>query len=591
MTIRSLRRALGAVPSLAIIASLLATSLPAMAQSVPDVPRNRTLISQGWDFHNQVPAPDNFHPYAGVLLHARNSLHYTVTEHLFYTNHNTNELIPWLAESYAYNDDFTEVTVKLRDGVKWSDGEAFDGEDVAFTFDLLKGAAPDLLFSSAIAEWVESATVPDPLTVVIKLKKPGPRWAADFLATGQSTRFIVLPQHIWADKDAKTFTNFDLAAGWPVGTGPYKLVKSDANSLFYDLRDSWWAVEAGLVPEMPKVQRIVYVPATAEAMPQLYASNQIDLGRSIQPGAYEAIRVQNPALVSWNEEGPIWGTPDGCTFAVMFNTQRAPWDNRLLRQAINYAIDREQYVNLAYEGSVTQAVLPVSSYQGMLDYVDQVTADSGADALNGPDLAKVDELMAEAGYSKNAGGFWADAAGTLLQVELDVAQGDPSGPVLVEQFRQAGFDAIFRSMQLTAQVEGVTSGNFSLAVRPHCGSLYDPWQTLEHFHSKYARDPGVAVPNLRAPTRYANPELDALLDQMEKRQPSPDDAEYMDLVRQATEIFVRDLPEISLAEEFHTLVFNSTYWTGWPNAENPYIAPYIPWEGFARVIHNLEPTQ
>ncbi|MGV3649877.1 MAG: ABC transporter substrate-binding protein, partial [Devosia sp.] len=424
-----------------------------------------------------------------------------------------------------------------------------------------------------------------------KLKKPGPRWAADFLATGQSTRFIVVPKHIWDGQDAKTFANFDLAKGWPVGTGPYKLVKSDANSLFYDLRDSWWAVDAGVVDAMPKVERIVYVPATAEAMPQLYASNQIDLGRSIQPGAYDAIRFQNPALVSWNKEGPVWGTPDGCTFAIMFNNQRAPWDNRLLRQAINYAVDREQYVNLAYEGSVTQAVLPVSSYQGMLDYVDQMAEDVGADALNGPDLAKVDELMAEAGYTKNGEGFWADSAGAVLQVELDVAQGDPSGPVLVEQFRQAGFDSIFRASQLTAQVEAVTTGNYSLAVRPHCGSLYDPWQTLEHFHSKYSRDPGQPVPNLRAPTRYNNPEMDALLNQMEQMQPSPDDPAYMDLVQQATEIFVNDLPEISLAEEFHTLVFNTTYWTGWPDAENPYIAPYIPWEGFARVIHNLEPTQ
>jgi peptide/nickel transport system substrate-binding protein len=51
-----------------------------------------------------------------------------------------------------------------------------------------------------------------------------------------------------------------------------------------------------------------------------------------------------------------------------------------------------------------------------------------------------------------------------------------------------------------------------MSVFPHCGSLYDPWQTLEHFHSKYAAEGRRGVKNLRAPTRYANPELDALLD-------------------------------------------------------------------------------
>lgn len=580
---------LAAGASAIVVAGALMTSLdPASAQ---DVPREKTLISQGWDFHNQVPAPDNFNPYAGVLLHQRNSLHYTVNEALFYTNHNTNELIPWQAESYSYNDDFTEVTINLRDGVTWSDGEAFDAEDVVYTFDMLKAAAPDLLFSSAIAEWVESAEAVDAHTVRVTLTKPGPRWAADFLATGQATRFVVVPKHIWEGEDAKTFGNYDPEKGWPVGTGPYRLAKADSNSLFYDLRDGWWAMAAGLADAMPEVERVIYVPATQEAMPQLYANNQIDIGRSIQSGAYEAIRAQNPALVSWNEEGPVWGAPDGCTFALTFNTQKPPFDDVDVRRAINYAVDRDQISSLAFEGSMPKAVLPFSSYQGMLDYVSKIEEEAGALALDDPSIEKVDELMTGAGYKKDDGGMWTGADGNRLALGIEVQQGDPLGPVLAEQLRQAGFDALFRAQQDTAHVEAVRTGNFQLAVRPHCGSLYDPWQTLEHFHSKYAAPEGQAATSLRALTRYSNPQMDELLDKMEQMQPSPDDAEYMELVREATTIFVRDLPEISLAEELHTMVFNTTYWTGFPTAKDPYVAPYIPWEGFALVIHNLEPRQ
>lgn len=574
----------------ASLVALLATTGLAPAQTVPDVPRNRTLISQGWDFYNQVPSIDNFNPYAGVLLHQRNSLHYTVNEVLFYTNHNTNETTGWQAESYSYNDDFTEVTIKLRDGVKWSDGEPFTAEDVAFTFDMLKGAAPDLLFSSQIAEWVASATVVDPLTVVVKLNKPGPRWVKDFLATGQSTRFVTVPKHIWEGQDPKTFANFDLAKGWPVGTGPFKLVKSDANSLFYDLRDSWWALDAGLVSAMPQVQRVVYVPATAEAMPQLFATNQIDMGRSIQAGQFEAIKVQNPALVAWNEQGPVWGGPDGCTYAIRFNTQVAPFDNPAFRHAVNAALDRDQVVNIAYEGSMMRATLPFSSYPGMQDYTDQLKDVPGVADIDahGPDI--VAKYMTEAGFTKS-GDKWANADGSPLQIELQVAQGDPSGPVLSQQLQAAGFDALLNVQQGTAMNDAMAAGNFQMTMGPHCGSLYDPWQTLEHFHSKYAAKPGEASKNLRAVTRYANPELDAVLDKLEQMQPSPDDATYVDLVKQATAILVRDLPEITLVEETQTLVYNTTYWKGWPSATNPYMASFIPWEGFARVVQSLQPTQ
>lgn len=573
-----------------LMAGLLVSSA-VVAQDIPDVPRNRTLISQGWDFYNQVPSTDNYNPYAGVLLHGRNNLHYTVYESLFYTNHNTNERIPWLAESMEINDDFTVVTVKLRDGVTWSDGEAFDAEDVIYTLEMLKSESPGMLFSSAIDEWVETAEAPDPLTVVLTLKKPGPRWPQDFLATGQASRLVILPEHIWADKDGSDFANFDLEKGWPVGTGPYKLVGSTPSAATFDLRDSWWAVDAGMVDEMPKVERIVYVPGTQEAMPQLFASNQIDMGRSIQPGAYDAIRFQNPALVSWNKEGPVWGAPDGCTYALRFNSQVPPFDNAALRRAINFAIDRDQIVNLAYEGSVLKAMMPLSSYEGMLDYVEKMSAELGLDALDNPDPAKVAEIMEGAGFVKGDNGLWANGDGSQLQLELAVAQGDPIGPVLSQQLKNAGFDALFKVQQLTAKNEAVQAGNFQMDVGPHCGALYDPWQTLQHFHSKYSSPEGEAVKNNRAVTRYENPELDALLDQMEAMQPSPDDPEYMDLVRQASEIFVEELPEISLAEELHTLVFNSTYWTGYPNAEDPYIAPYLPWAGFQLVILNLEPTQ
>ncbi|MBL8600265.1 MAG: ABC transporter substrate-binding protein [Devosia sp.] len=563
----------------------------AWAQDLPDVPRDRTLISAGWFPYAQVQAPDNFNPYGSPLLNLLNNLQYTVYEPLFYVNQLSGEVKPWLAEEYAYNSDFTEVTLKLRNDVKWSDGESFSADDVIFTVNMLLKAAPAISQSAAFAEWVSSVEAKDEQTVVFKLKKPGPRWARDFLAASTTIRLVVVPKHIWDGQDPATFANFDLQKGWPVGTGAYRLVKADSNSLYFDRKDEWWAVAAGRAEHMPEVQRIVYAPATIEALPQLYATNAIDVGRSIQPGTFEAIRAQNPNLTAWNKEGPVWGAPDGCVFAIFFNNQTAPFDNPVVRHAINYAIDRDQYVNLAWEGSVKKAVLPFSSYALMVPYTDSIAKLGLVETLDNHDQTKVDELMTSAGYSRNGDGFWTDGSGKTLQVALEVAQGDPSAPVLVEQFRSAGFDALFHAQPTPALLEAIYAGNFQMTVRPQCGSSYDPWQTLQYYHSKYVAPVGSKIPSIDAISRFGDEKLDAVLDKMEAKQPSIDDPDYVSLVNEAVGIFAEDLPAISLAEEFHTLPFNTTYWTGFPSADDPYQSPYLVWAPFAQVVAQLKPRE
>ena len=62
-------------------------------------------------------------------------------------------------------------------------------------------------------------------------------------------------------------------------------------------------------------------------------------------------------------------------------------------------------------------------------------------------------------------------------------------------------------------------------------------------------------------------------------------------MKQATAIVARDLPEIALFEEIQTQPFNTTYWKGFPSSADPYVAQPLPWEGFALVIHRLQPTQ
>ncbi|MCP4381396.1 MAG: hypothetical protein GY798_08265, partial [Hyphomicrobiales bacterium] len=236
----------------------------AFAQDIADVPRNETLVLTPWgDQPAQFANIENWHPYLTSVQHQRDVMQYTVNEMLFYTNLNTGELIPWQGESYEVADDFMTATIKLREGVEWADGEPFTSADVKFTIEALRDAPPELDGSAAFNEWVKSADAPDDLTVVIHFNKPAPRFVRDYLALGHENHYPTLAKHVWEGEDIATFNNYDPEKGWPLGTGPYKLVLSSNQQEIFDRRDDWWGVKTGL-QDAPAPKRITLVPVSSD---------------------------------------------------------------------------------------------------------------------------------------------------------------------------------------------------------------------------------------------------------------------------------------------------------------------------------------
>ncbi len=240
-----------------------------------------------------------------------------------------------------------------------------------------------------------------------------------------------------------------------------------------------------------------------------------------------------------------------------------------------------------------QIVIPFSAYMAdrwMTPAIESVLAEYDR---NRTDLGLVEEHMQAAGFEKNAAGQWA-RDGEVLTVPLRTPQWlAPLAPVVAAQLNRAGFNAVelLEPEGSSAWVDDLTLGNFDTMFLVHCGSLSEPYETLKDLHSKFAPPIGEKCPSTIACTRYRNAEYDALIDEMEAMPGSPDDPRYMELTEQALDIYLRDMPEIMLLEELHVVVFNETYWQGWPTAENPYAAPYPPWEAWNLIVHNIFPAQ
>ena len=377
-----------------------------------------------------------------------------------------------------------------------------------------------------------------------------------------------------------------------MGTGAYRLVSSTAQQEVFDRRDDWWGAKAGFMA-LPAPRRIVIVPvASDEAMGQLHIANQVDGGRQLLIGTFEAAQAQNPKLHSWNKEGPVWGAPDGCDYSLVFNNLRAPWSDVNLRQAVDHAIDRAKLAEIGYEGSNHPVSFAFSSYMApaYLPAGGPLRAVIKAHDIDHRDQALVDSYMASAGFSRGAGGRWAKDGKTLEFRVRVPAFLQPIQAPLAQQLKDAGFDTIQAPID-DSWLPDMNTGNFDTMVFVHCGSRAEPEQTLKDYHSKWSRPLGTAIPSRVAGSRYRNPDYDRIIDEMDAMLPDPaPDSTYMRYAAAALDIALRDVPQIDMLEELHVVTFNDTYWTGWPTAANPYVAPYTPWEAFNIVIHTLKPA-
>ena len=561
---------------------------------VADVPRNRTLVVTPWsDMTGPLRNPEDWNWYKSGNQNLRHFAGKTNQESLMYTNLNTGELVPWQAESYSYNADFTVVTIKLRKGVEWADGIAFGCHDVKYTLEMLGANVPDLGYSSVMKEWVKGVDcAADDLTATINLNKSGPRWMRDNLALGHENHLVMLPEHVWKTQDPKTFSNFDLAKGWPLGTGAYKLVSSSEQQMVMDRHSDWWGKKTGFMDD-PVPERVIMVSVGGdENMAQLLIANEVDSGMPLLPATFVAAKAKNAKLHSWNLDGPVWGAPDGCGLNLIFNADKPQWGDINVRLALNYALDRAQLAALAYQGANYPVVVPYSAYMSARWLTGEAKALLDKYDRDNFDLTSVDKYMNLAGYAKDASGMWAKD-GNVLKVPMRTPGWlAPLAPAVEAQFKKAGFDAqgILEPEATNVWGDDIVSGNFDLMFLVHCGSLSEPYETLKDLHSKNSGAVGEKC-SFWGCTRYRNSEYDKIIDAMEAIPGETDNMEYVSLANKALDIYLRDMPELMLLEELHVVQFNDAYWTGWPSKTDPYAAPYPCWEAWNLIVHNLKAVQ
>lgn len=272
------------------------------------------------------------------------------------------KLVPLLAEDYDSNENATEFTIRLRQNVTFHDGSPFDAEAVKVNLDRLRNPDNNLSRRSLVS-MISEVQVVDDHTVKLILDKP---FGAMIASLAHPGAMMISPAAL--EQYGKDIGRH------PVGTGPFVFETWAADTLEVTRNDDYWK-------EPAKVDGVIIrsVPESGARMAMLQ-TGEAQFVPNFPP---ELLRVveNNPAL-------EVTTSPSIVEYYVSMNNTKAPFDNKVVRQALNHAVDKDAFCKIVFNGLCKPAnsIIP----EGLAFHVE-----AGEYAF---DVDKAKQMLAEAGY-------------------------------------------------------------------------------------------------------------------------------------------------------------------------------------------------
>lgn len=391
-----------------------------------------------------------------------------------------------LAASWT-QDDPTTWTFALVDGVTFQNGEPFTSADVKYSFERILDPATASAYAGLYSQ-IDSIEAPDAGTVVFHLKSPFGPFLTNLATNGQ----IVNQSAIESGDPARH----------PVGTGPFEFVEWVQGD-HITLKKNPDYFKSGL-PYLDTVT-FRFLPVDQSRIDGL-AAGELDWVDAIP--LQQVPNLENDERFTYLSS-PVAGIPD----FIAMNTSVAPFDNPLVRQAVALAVNRSEIRDFAYLGTGELGLTEMPT--GSIWYDD--TGVFGAEQ----DVEAAKALLAEAGFPD---GLKVEYLGLPQYPELL-----KTGQVLREQLKAIGIDMEIKPVDVSVWFDAYVTGGYQIT-SAYQERTIDP----DNFYSLVIRSGGPVNT-----TFYANPDVDALIDQAAA---SVDMDERMGLYRQIRGIVTKDAP-------------------------------------------------
>ncbi|MBV8718520.1 MAG: ABC transporter substrate-binding protein [Chloroflexi bacterium] len=238
---------------------------------------------------------------------------------------------PELAESWDLSADLTQIKLNLRKGIQWHSGREFTSDDIKYNLLRVRDAKLQIPTLRNQSNWFTSIETPDKYSIVLKSDLPRPA-IFDFFEY-----FNQVDQETMEGPNAKTAS---------IGTGPFKFVEwVQGDHLTFTRNPNYW--KSG----RPYVDTFVASARDAQAMLVQLEAGALDVAKGPSPNDFA--RYRSEAAYQ-----PIIHSVSGNYFLFGLNLGIPPLDNKQVRQALNYALDRNRFVETFMFGTGTAQSLP-----------------------------------------------------------------------------------------------------------------------------------------------------------------------------------------------------------------------------------------
>lgn len=401
--------------------------------------------------------------------------------------------VPELATSWKQDDPLT-YTFHLVSDATFHNGEKFTADDVKYTFERISDPKTASSYASAYTS-IKSIEVTSPTTVVFHLKEPFAPLLTNLAQNGE----IVNQKAVQTPNSARN----------PVGTGPFAFVEWVQGDHVTLKKNPTYFVKG-----KPYLDKVVFTFLDVDqSRIEALQSGQLDWADAIPLNQLTTLK-SNPAYTYVTSAHA--GIPD----FLAFNTSKAPFDNRALRQAVALAVDRKEILEVAYFGAGEAGYMEVPS--GSSWYEDD------APGRSGPDIAAAKKKMAEAGH--------ADGLTVTYLALPQYPELQKTGVVLKEQLAKIGITVELQQLEVTVWFGRYAKGDYEMTSAYWSGTI-DP----DNFYSTQ-----LATGSANNDTKYSNPAVDALIT---KARTLTDVNARKALYRQIRQIVWTDVPLVFLHYE------------------------------------------